>query len=68
MVEGLPTIKFSNATCKGCVVGKHGRIDLEDRYFNNVLFVLDISTKLISLYKMKQNGTNKRVTFTQNDV
>ena len=28
MVEGLPTIKFSNGTCKGCVVGKH----IERRY------------------------------------
>ena len=28
MVEGLPTIKFSNGTCKGCVVGKH----VEGRY------------------------------------
>ena len=23
MVEGIPTTKFSNGTCKGCVVGKH---------------------------------------------
>ena len=24
MVEGLPSIKFSKGTCKGCIVGKHG--------------------------------------------
>ena len=23
MVEGLPSIKFSKGTCKGCIVGKH---------------------------------------------
>ena len=28
MVEGLPTIKFSNGACEGCVVGKH----IERRY------------------------------------
>ena len=23
MVEGIPSVEFSNDTCKGCVVGKH---------------------------------------------
>ena len=25
MVEGLPTVKFSKGTCKGCIVGKHAK-------------------------------------------
>ena len=25
MVEGLPSIKFSKGTCKGCIVGKHAK-------------------------------------------
>ena len=29
MVEGLPTITFSNGTCKGCVVGKHAELKYE---------------------------------------
>ena len=45
-----------------------GRIDLEDRYFNNVLFVPDISATLISSYQMTHTGTTKRVKFAQDDV
>ena len=45
-----------------------GRIDLEDGYLNNVLFVPDLAANLLSVYKMTHNGTSKRVTFTQNDV
>ena len=44
------------------------RIDLEDWYFNNVLFVLDLVANLLSVYQMTHTGTTKRVTFTQNDV
>ena len=44
------------------------RIDLEDGYFNNVLFVSDIVVKLRAVYQMTHNGTDKRLTFTQNDV
>ena len=29
MIEGVPTIKFSNGTCKGCVVGKHAELIYE---------------------------------------
>ena len=29
-----------------------GRIDLEDGYFNNVLFVLDLEENLLSVYQM----------------
>ena len=45
-----------------------GRIDLEDGYFNNVLFVPDLVVNLIFVYKMIHTCTSKRVTFTQNDV
>ena len=27
-----------------------GKIDLEDGYFNNVLFMLDLAAKLLSIY------------------
>ena len=43
-------------------------IDLKDGYFNNVLFVPDLAMNLLFIYQMKHIGTNKRVTFTQNDV
>ena len=42
-----------------------GRIDLEDGYFNNVLFVLDISVNLLYVYKMKHTVISKRVKFNQ---
>ena len=41
-----------------------GRIDLEDGYFNNVLFVLDLAVNLLSVYQMNHTGEAKRVTFT----
>ena len=41
-----------------------GRINLEDDFFNNVLFVLDLATNLLSLYQMTHIGESKRVTFT----
>ena len=40
------------------------RIDIEDGYFNNVLFVPDLATNLLSLYKMTHKAKSKRVTFT----
>ena len=39
-------------------------IDLDDGYFNNVLFVLDLAAKLLSVYQMNHTGEAKRVTFT----
>ena len=44
------------------------RIDIEDGYFNNVLFMPDLLANLLSVYQMTHIGTTKRVTFTQNDV
>ena len=40
------------------------KINLEDGYFNNVLFVLDLALNLLSVYQMTHNGESKRVTFT----
>ena len=45
-----------------------GRIDLDNGYFNNVLYVPDIATNLPSIYQMTNIGSTKRVTFTQDDV
>ena len=45
-----------------------GRIDLEDGYFNNVLFVPDIEANLLSVYQMDHTGESKRVTFTPDTV
>ena len=42
MVEGLPTIKFSNGTCKGCVVGKHVERGYEKGKERRVVQVLDM--------------------------
>ena len=43
-----------------------GMIDLEDGYFNNVLFVPDLAANILSLYQMTHTGEFKRVTFTPN--
>ena len=45
-----------------------GMIDLEDGYFNNVLFVPSLTVKLICVYQMTHIGTTKRLKFTQDDV
>ena len=42
MVEGLPTIKFSNGTCKGCVVGKHVEHKYEKSKESRVVQVIDL--------------------------
>ena len=42
MVEGLPTIKFSNGTCKGCVVGKHVERKYEKGKATRIVQVLHI--------------------------
>ena len=41
-----------------------GRINLEDGYFNNFLFVPYIITNLLLVYQMTHTGESKRVTFT----
>ena len=45
-----------------------GRIDLDNGYFNDVLYVLDLAGKFISVYQMKHIGESKRVKFTPNEV
>ena len=36
-----------------------GRIDIEDGYFNNVLFVPDLAVNLLLVYQMTHNGEAK---------
>ena len=45
-----------------------GRIDLEDGYFNNVLFVPDLEANLLSLYQITHIDESKRLTFTPDIV
>ena len=42
MVEGFSTIKFSNDTCKGCVVGKHVERRYEKGKERSVFQVIDL--------------------------
>ena len=42
MVEGIPSIKFSNVTCKGCVVGKHAEHIYEKGNARRVVKVIDL--------------------------
>ena len=44
------------------------KINLDNGYFNNVLFVLDLAANLLFVYQMKHIGTTNRVKFTQDDV
>ena len=43
-------------------------IDLEDGYFNNVLFVPYLTAKLLSVYQITHIGEANRVTFTPETV
>ena len=40
------------------------RINLEDEYFDNDLFVLDLAANLLSVYKITHTSKAKRVIFT----
>ena len=42
MVEGIPTIKFSKGTCKGCIVGKHAERKYEKGKERRAVQVLDM--------------------------
>ena len=44
------------------------RINLDNGYLDNVLFVPDIAKNLIFVYQMNHTSFSKRVTFTQYDV
>ena len=61
-----PTVRMGNDSkiqAKGI-----GMIDLDDGYFNNVLFVPNLAAKLLSMYQMTHTGEAKRVTFTPDTV
>ena len=40
------------------------RIDLENGYFNDVLYVPDLAENIWFVYQMTHTGESKRVTFT----
>ena len=42
MVEGIPSIKFSKGTCKGCIVGKHAERKYHKGKERMVVQVLDL--------------------------
>ena len=42
MVEGLPSIKFSKGTCKGCIVGKHVKNKYDKGNAGREVQVLDL--------------------------
>ena len=42
MVEGLPSIKFSKGTCKGCIVGKHAMRKYDKGKERKVFQVLEL--------------------------
>ena len=44
------------------------KINIDNGYFKNVLFVPYLGAILVSLYKMKHTGWTKRLKFTQYDV
>ena len=45
-----------------------GRINLDNGYFNNVLYVHDIETNILQFYQMTHTCSYKRVTCTQYGV
>ena len=45
-----------------------GRIDLDHGKFSNVLYVLGLSSNLLSVYQMTHTGSPKKVIFYPNDV
>ena len=45
-----------------------GRINLDNGYFKNVLYVLDLAKNLLYVYQMIHIGSAKRVIVTQDDV
>ena len=42
MVEGLPSIKFSKGTCKGCIVGKHAECKYDKGKERKAIQVLEL--------------------------
>ena len=44
------------------------RINIDNGYFNNVLFVPNLAAKILYSYQMTHIDFSKRVTFNQDDV
>ena len=62
MVEGLPSIKFSKGTCKGCIVGKHVECKYDKGKEMRVVQVLDmIHSYLIGPIPMPSYGKSRYI-------
>ena len=64
--NSVPTVRMgddSEIQAKGI-----GRINLDDGYLNNVLFVHDLEMNLLSVYQMNHTSESKRETFTLDTV
>ena len=64
MSKGPPMILGNDSLTK--ILGK-GRIDLNHGKFNNVFYVLGLSSNLLSMYKMTHIGSPKKFIFSPNE-
>ena len=63
MLKGPPIVLGDNSLTYN--IGK-GKIDIDNGNFNNVLYVLGISSNLLSMYQMNHTGSPKKVMFSHN--
>ena len=64
--DSVPTIRMGDDS--KIQAKRIGKIDLDDRYFNNVLFVPDLAVNLLTVYQINHVGEYKRVTFTSDTM
>ena len=65
MSKGPPIVLGDNSLTDS--MGK-GRIDLDHGNFNNVMYVPEIASNLLSVYQMTHTGSPKEVIFSPNEV
>ena len=65
MLKGQPIVLGDNPLTDS--MGK-GRISLDHGNFNNVLYVLGLSSNIFPLYQMTHNGSPNKVIFSPNEV
>ena len=65
MSKGPPIVLGDNSLTDS--MGK-GRIDIDHGNFNNGLYVLGLSSNLLSVYRMTHTGSPKKVIFSLDDV
>ena len=62
MVEGLPSIKFSKGTCKGCIIGKHAEWKFDKGMARRSIQVLElIHSYLIGTITTRSYGKSRCV-------